>query len=101
MRSSSFTELPSETRTKIESACLGEASSFDAGMSCDALMTFYGKGLLSYPIDEARSAQLFALSCDALADVYEKGRGAASDPAKASEARALEVEAKKHNAPAP
>ncbi len=33
-----------------------------------------------------------ALSCDALADVYEKGRGVAPDPAKASEARALEAE---------
>lgn len=155
-----MTELPPETRAKIESACLGEASSFDAGMSCEALMTFYGKGLLGYPIDEARSAQLFdrmkmhwakacraddipacsslgllngiklrslapdsdmakvwapatvpwlrraclghdALSCDVLADVYERGLGVAPDPAKANEARALEVEAKKHSAPAP
>ena len=142
---------------KIESDCLGDVSSFDAGMACQGLMAFYGKGMFGYPQDQAKSDELFdrmkmhwvhackageieacsslgnlnaiklrslppasekaaiwasatipwldracrggdALSCDALADIYEVGRGVPKDLTKASEVRGL---ARKANGGAP
>lgn len=151
-------DLPPEARAKIEALCLGEAPSAEAGGACQAMMTFYGEGLFGYPVDEARSRELFdrmkmhwanackaddipacsslgllngiklrslppdsdsakewapatipwlhracvgrdATACDALAEIYETGRGVKASLVKANEARVLEAEAKKQKAP--